>query len=473
MRPIGGWVTLSDFGAEVSPPTEPFRTTFSWSDNAGKPWRAFGSADKLFIVEENNSVHDATPSTLNFNPGGTIGYGSGAYGSGRYGISRPDSTIVNEDDVWVFDNWGENLLALHTGDGRLFEWNPNTPATEAAQVLNAPVGAKWMIVTNERHVMLFGVEVDNTINPRHITWSDRENNTVWAPLETNLAGFFNLQTFGAILAATRVPQGILVVTSEGAALVYFVGGNDVYGRNTIADSSGCVSGLTLVPIPTGAVWAGPSNFWKYEGSVEILPCDVLDFFYREGNLTRPVTIHAGLNEEFREVWFFRPNAGSAEPDEYVFWSFRDKEYWGKGTLSRQSMSKNAMTEKPLMTQGFVSYIHELGWLADGVSRTGLVFAESGDFEVGTGDRVIHAKKYFQDIDGEHPQDHLPFSITFKVRRSPMGQEVVKGPYTLDMTRGYSDVRFRARQAVIRVDQDEDEYWSMGTGRLQIQPGGRR
>jgi hypothetical protein len=471
MRPVGGWVEVTD----QATPTEPFRSIFTWTDNDGASWIVVGSADKLYAITEDwGTVHDITPATLSFNPGGIVGYGSEAYGDGRYGVSRPDSVTINEDDQWVFDNWGENLLALHTGDGRLFQWDPNTPATVAAQVTNAPIGAEWMCVTDERHCMLFGVDSNHATydDPRGIIWCDRENLTDWdTTSDTNTAGDLRLQTNGTIVSATMVPQGVLVITTDDAHLVYFTGGAFVYGRRNIGKACGCMSGKSLVPIPNGAVWVGFSNFWKYEGSVERLPCDLLDFFYRDGDLSRPINVHAGLNEEFREVWFFRPSLSSDVPDEYVFWSFRDENWWGKGTLTRHAMTQHGANEKPFMTNDNTVYQHEFGWLDNGVSRGNSVFAESGDLELGNGERTMHAREFYQDIDEPHPHDHLPYTVSFKIKQSAMGNVVTKGPYSLNQTIGATTVRFNARQVALLIEQDEDEYWSMGTPRLRLIPGG--
>jgi hypothetical protein len=319
--------------------------------------------------------------------------------------------------------------------------------------------------------MLFGQD-----NPFHVVWCDRETNTDWDVADpNNLAGEFNLHGHASIVAAINVPGGVLVTTREDVHLIPYVGDVFVYGRQKVAYNCGNMSGKSLIGIPNGAVWVGNSNFWIYEGDVRPLKCDVLDFFYRSGNLTRPSAIFAGINPQFREIWFFRPPKGATEPTEYVIWSFREKPWWSIGTLTRHAMSgSNSQTEKALMTKDQDLFEHENGWLDDGASRNSLVYAESAPVELGNGDQVMHARKYYQDIlEVDDPLVHLPFNLSFKIRQSPMSNEVTKGPYTLDFARGYTDIRFRARQASIRIEQTQNEYWSAGSGRLEAIAGGRR
>lgn len=470
MRPVGGWVTIDTFTA-----TEPLRNVISWRDNSNTVWTAYASADKLYVVDEEFNEYDITPSTLSFNPGGIVGYGSGTYGSGVYGVTLPPAQTISEDDLWILDTWGENLVALHTGDGRLFQWDPNSPATEAAQVTDAPIGAKFMLVTNERHVMLFGVDSNHATykDPRGVIWCSRENIVDWdVASSTNTAGEFLLQTQGRIISACKVPGGIFVTTAEDAHLISFVGGSFIYSRNLAAPHCGGVSAMSLIPIPNGAVWVGKSNFWLYTGTVTKLKCDVLDWFFREGDLNRPINIFGGLNEEFREVWFFRPSKTSDEPDEYALWSFRDQQYWSKGELSRHGMSQAIVGNKPIMLHNQTAYKHEFEWTDDGSTRN--VWAQSGVLELGNGDQVMHARRFYQDTDAPHPEDHLPYTVSFTVKKSPMDPNpVTKGPYTMQVARGYTDIRFRGRQATMTISQIHDEYWSMGTMRLDVIAGGRR
>jgi hypothetical protein len=95
-------------------------------------------------------------------------------------------------------------------------------------------------------------------NPRKIAWSDLENNTIWTPASTNLAGSLELQTGGKIITAKRVRGQVLVLTDIDAHIVSYVG-QVCIDPVTVASgenlAAGAVVGLknklqAAAPIPT-------------------------------------------------------------------------------------------------------------------------------------------------------------------------------------------------------------------------------
>jgi hypothetical protein len=365
MQPIGGWTLFGSITA-----TEPIRAIYSYIDNAGTPWNIFGAADKLYAASDAIPLvfYDITPTTLAYNPGGQIGYGSKAYGTGVYGSRRPTSVEISAGALWNFDNYGERLMASHSQDGRVFEWNPNTPATPALEFSgpNAPTSVADIVVTNERHLMAFATGDD----PRSVQWADRDDPSDWDYTSTtNTAGRFTLQSKGVIITALRVFNGILVITDEDAHLIYFVGGDAIYASQVVgSDNCGAISNKSPVAIPDGAVWPGQASFWFYNGSVQRLPCDLLENFY-SGSLTQSEDIHGGYNEKFNEVWWFRPSAGFTEPNEAFIWSKRDRAYWTKADLTRYAVHHISLQDEPFMTKGQDIFLHEVGYTDNGGHAT--------------------------------------------------------------------------------------------------------
>ena len=157
MVPVGGWRQLLSFSGISS---TPIRKMFTWRDDLKAPWLAAGSEDKLIGVSYIDGVftqYDITPVALASNPGGVVGYGRRAYGSGLYGIDGSASAVVPDGTgMWSLDNFGKLLAAVHNQDGRLFSWDPLTPATVAAPVLNAPIDNTLVIATEEEHLMVMG-----------------------------------------------------------------------------------------------------------------------------------------------------------------------------------------------------------------------------------------------------------------------------------------------------------------------------
>lgn len=89
-----------------------------------------------FVAAQTGSAAGPTAVTLNVTvflaPGlldslGGLGYGTGGYGSGSYGGSSSSNTLFAR--TWSLSQWGQNLIANPRGGG-IYEWAPNTAATE-------------------------------------------------------------------------------------------------------------------------------------------------------------------------------------------------------------------------------------------------------------------------------------------------------------------------------------------------------
>jgi hypothetical protein len=95
-----------------------------------------------------------------------VGYGLADYGEGTYGTARNAADIGPQDiaasmgDRWSFDTFGQDLLVVPTQDGHLFRWTPLTPTLPPVIVAGAPVMNRGVIVTDQRHVVLYGAGGD-------------------------------------------------------------------------------------------------------------------------------------------------------------------------------------------------------------------------------------------------------------------------------------------------------------------------
>jgi hypothetical protein len=174
-----------------------------------------------------------------------------------------------------------------------------------------------------------------------------------------------------------------------------------------------------------------------------------------------------------------PLKGGTQSDHYVAFSYANGAYWTKGELYRTAWLNPLWQAQPLMAQEQTLYEHEYGALDNGVPRVG-IFAETGAMEIGEGDDVMRVDRIWQDagVQGDSSvvfvvNDPLAYTATFKLRQAPNGPERTYGPITLGDTQGYTTVRFRARQVVVRIDQSKDEIWTLGKLRLRLKAGGRR
>ena len=144
MRPVGGWEARKNGFTK-----NPVRGMHAWQDNNGTAWLAGGSFDELVVMTGAGIAYDITPDDL---AGGresaavNTGYGFQYYGQDYYGNPRPvnSDSIPQEASTWQLDNFGQNLIALHQDDGRLFEW-PLSTTTGSELVTNGTFAtdANW------------------------------------------------------------------------------------------------------------------------------------------------------------------------------------------------------------------------------------------------------------------------------------------------------------------------------------------
>lgn len=149
LKPIGGWaVRKANFCNNI------VRGMLTWQTNTGQAYIAGGSYDQLIAMTGGGVTYDLTPDDLAAGREDAIvntGYGSGFYGVGYYGqpIAVTSSTIPQEASTWQLDNFGQNLIALSSTDGRIFQWDLTT--TVGADLVTNGVfasDANWTKGTN-------------------------------------------------------------------------------------------------------------------------------------------------------------------------------------------------------------------------------------------------------------------------------------------------------------------------------------
>jgi hypothetical protein len=459
-QPIGGWgrTSVSAFATKC-------RTLMPWRTNGGGRYLAIGLSNALKVSRGDATFYDITP--IGFTAGAddpteAVGYGSGAYGFGTYGTPRAGGSF-NPLTVWHFDTWGEYLVACMRGDGKLYEWTLDT-GTKAATITNAPTGCHGVLVSEQRHL----IALCPGGNVRKVQWSDKENNTVWTPSDTNEAGSYELQTAGAIQCGRRVRGEVLILTSEDAHALRYSGQPFIFGRDRVGNDCGIISPNAVVATESFAVWMGGKGFFIYEGSnVKPLPCEVSEYVFGDLNTTAREKIVAGHNGQFGEIWWFYPSSAATEPDRYVAYNYRDR-FWIIGQLARTSWCDKGVFSHPFaMGSDNHLYSHEDGDLDNGASRVASMYLESGVFEHEYGDRVVDVNQVLPD---EKTRGDL--QVSFRTRFTPNGDEYSYGPYTV-RDDGYIDARFSGRQIVMRLEPTADRSWRFGRFRLDGVIGGNR
>jgi hypothetical protein len=454
LRPVGGW----NFRQTMN--TTAPRAALAWQDLGADKWVAAGFHDGLIAMTASGLVYDITPVDLvagDLDATVNTGYGGEFYGLEDYGTERADSGQFSEATTWSLDNWGENLVACSTEDGRLLEWDLDT-AADAAAILNAPTSNSGLLVTEERFLFALGAGG----NPRKVQWSDREDNTLWAPDATNEAGDIELQMPGKIMCGIRTRGQALILSDTDAHSATYIGGQFVYGFQRVGSACGIVSRKAAASVDEGVFWMGRSGFHLYAGgAVQELPCEVSDYVFTDLNTGQISKVWAVSNQTFNEVWWFYPSSGSNEIDRYVVFNYAER-HWAIGSLSRTAgVDSGAFTFPIWMTTDGAAFDQEFGLSLGGQTA----FAETGPISLGAGDAVMKATKLIPD---EKTQGQV--QAVFKTRFHPNDVERAYGPYAMANP---TSVRFTGRQLRMRVEATQLADWRVGVMRLDAVPGGRR
>jgi len=455
MRPVGGWTTRKASAFASAP-----RAMLSWLDNSSDSYLAGGTYNKLYYVNPSHTVYDITPSGLtsgNLNASLNLGYGGGFYGYGNWGNAPTSSGIYQEATTWSLDTWGEYLMACSSKDGKIYEWQLNT-GVAAAQVSNAPVSNKGLVVTEERFVFALGAGG----NPRKVAWCDQENNTSWTPSATNQAGDFELQTVGQIMLGLRMRGRTLILTDNDAHVASYSGAPFVYGFERVGTACGVASRRGAVAIDEGAFWMGRKGFFQFDGSVASeMPCEVSDYVFDDMNVSQISKVYAVHNSQHGEIWWFYPSGTSNENDRYVALDYKEG-HWSTGELDRTAGVDTGVFSNPIWADASGNLYNQETGYTHGSTKP---YAESGSISLGNGDNIM---KVTQLIPDEKTQGQV--EVTFKTRFYPNDSETSHGAFTLGNP---TDVRFQGRQVRIKVQGTGNDNWRSGIMRIEANAGGRR
>jgi hypothetical protein len=538
LLPVGGWQRITS-----SPLDSAARCLFPWTDNNNDKWLMIGCDTKLY-ANDGSTYTDITPT--GFVPLTGVGsYGAYYYGAELYGddtdatYPRPPSLLDPDIFTWTMDNWGEDMLAVASSDGRLFYYGlgntqasvvgyalistisrtsnvvtvtttldhtfktgqtvtiagvtntsfngsftiTSTPTlttfTYAQSMANAtssggdvthtgtPIDNRGVIVTPERHAVLFGMNG----NPRRVGWSDAEDFAEWDfASATNTAGFFDLDTQSRIIMAVSVREGTLIWTEDEAWLMRYIGLPYIYGFERIGFGCGLLAPRSFATFGGRCVWMGRENFWIYDGGyVKPLQCDVNEYVLNNMDSTSgPIYTHGAENGLFPEVWFWYPSNGSSVPDQYVLFNYAEG-WWSIGSMTRTAATGAGVFQYPIAgDQNFDLFYQENGWTDNGASLVGERWVETGSLNLQQGNNVMMVKQALTDSGYGYDSTQLQFYTSY----TPEGTETLSSAYS-PRADGYTDVRVTGREMRVRIEATQDAPWSVGETRLDLIPRGGR
>lgn len=457
MLPVGGWETI-DYTAFASR----LRVIHKWVDNAGQILVAFLCEQHCYVDVGDGILIDITPiDGIAAPPGvGDGGFGDGLYGDGLYG-DPPEG--VSRDIVatpcYTLDNWGEELRAMTSADGRYLYWTPQAPTTELSAVPNAPAG-RTFVVTPERHAMIFEAGGE----PGRIEWSDEEDDTEWTLSTTTKAGGFSVEPRSPIISARVGPGGIFFSTARAAHLTRWVGSPYIYEASDtkISDCPPPISAAAIVSVPEGLMWLAVNGFWMFNG-VGCYPvdCSVWEWVRKQFNISFSRYFAAAMpNPSKFEVWFNFVSSDASFNDRLVIFNYKDKT-WSMGRLSRICGAAFQSDANPLMSDGEWVYRHETGFDYPGEE---MPWAETFVINTGNGSLKTTIRQMLPEIISGSPQ---AVRFKFYTSNNPTKNVEVLSSGKNVRDNGYVDVRVSGRDIRMRTEMIAQMEWSLGSVQMDV------
>ena len=487
---LGGNITAAVLNQEYEIVSIPNSNTFTFvaKDTSGTEVTANSS--------DTGNGGSSTVGTYQINVGldvyvSSTGWGVDTWGAGTFGSSTALS-LNNQLRLWTIDNFGDDVIAAPRG-GPLYYWDESSGlgtravlASSRSGASNTPVAVSQLLMSDvDRHVIALGCNPigSSTIDPLLVRFSDAENAVDWTPTATNSAGGVRLSTGSLIVGGLQTRQEILIWTDVGVVSMRFVGQPFIFSFNEIA------TGMSLIS-PNGAATAGgvvyfmdDGAFYQYAGSVQKLPCTVLDYIFSDFNKGQAYKVFAAPNPKYNEIIWFYPSASSTEIDRYVTYNYLENS-WSIGTTSdgfvRTAWNPAYSLDYPIAASknddSGLNYLYnqEFGCLADGNGFT--AFIESSDFDLDpAGEKFMFMSKLIPDLEFRKSSDTgNTVDFIIKGRDYPLQDLSTLSTTSVTPSSTFANIRGRSRQSAIRVSNSTGNFgWRLGDIRLELRQDGKR
>jgi hypothetical protein len=431
------------------------------------------------------------------------GWGAGPWGGGTWGTG---STSVTSIRLWSQSNFGQNLVFAPRGGG-LYYWDATGGLTTRGVLVSSLVGAdadvpsvvNYCFVSDaSRFVFAFGCDDYSSavLNPMLIRWSDQEDITTWTPDATNQAGSLQLSHGSEIVTAIQARQEIVVFTDSSAYSLQYVGSPAVWSSQLLGDNISIV-GQNAVALASGIVyWMGVDKFYKYDGRVQTLRCDLRQYIFSDINMAQSAQVFASTSEGFNEVWWFYCSANSTTIDKYVVYNYLE-DIWYYGTMERTAWLDSGLRDYPIAatmlsatTGNLVNQEFGVDDNTTAVTAAIEAYISSSEFDIDDGHNFGFVYRILPDLTfrgstgNNTPQvtmTLIPLQNSGAGYNSPQSeggnsyasiQRIATAP--VEEFTGQVFIRVRGRQMVFKVDSTQiGTQWQLGAPRIDVKTDGRR
>jgi len=467
------------------------------------------TADQYTITAASNANATAigggtVTATYQLNTGAAIavpfsGWGAGGWGLGTWGFSQVSSSAIR---LWSQSNYGEDLVFAYRG-GPICYWTAAAGTTTRGKIVdttNYPLQSDCPTIVNivsvsdiYRFVFAFGANpLGSTVqDPMLIRWSNQEDVFNWTVTATGTAGSIRVSHGTEIVAVVQARQEVLVWTDAALYSMQYLGGDIVWNAQLMGDNVS-IAGLNATAYAgSTAYWMGRDKFYKYDGSVMTLPCNVKRYVFNDINAAQFSQVVAGTNEGFNEVWWFYCSNNATANDRYVVYNYLE-DIWYYGNLARSAWLDSGLRERPIAATYSNNLVdHEKGNddLQTAVTTAIAASITSSEFDLDDGHSFVLINRMLPDVtfDGSSATNPAAIMTLSPMTNSGSGYNnplSVGGNSSSTVTRsatvpieqftGQVYVRIRGRQLAFKMESTAvGVAWQLGAPRLDMRPDGRR
>ena len=428
-----------------------------------------------------------------------VGWGAGTWGIGTWGVG---GTSTDSFRHYSQGNFGEDLIFGPRG-GAPYYWDISTKTlgTDRAVALsaisgasNAPTIQNFISISDiNRFVFCMGVNAlgSSTLDPMLVRCSDQEDAGNWTPSATNQAGSLRLSQGAEVITAVQGRQEVLIWTDIALYSLQYIGAPIVWGAQLLGDNVSIASPNAATYVNSVAFWMGIGGFYKYDGRVQPLRCDVKKYIFNDFNEEQYTQVFSGTNEGYGEVWWFYCSSDSTTIDRYVIYNY-EQDIWYYGTMARSAWLDSGLRDYPVAatyTKNLVE--HERGLDNKETSTLSAISAhiQSAQFDLEDGHQFAFIHRILPDVtfDGStsdspdidmtlYPLQNSGSGYTSPASEGGSSSGTVTRTATspIEAFTSQLDVRVRGRQMAVKIESSaEGVAWQWGAPRLDMRPDGRR
>jgi len=428
------------------------------------------------------------------------GWGAGTWGTGPWSIGIPSTTETNIR-LWSQSNFGEDLI-FAPRSGAIYYWDATTGVetrgvalTSLAGGTDVPTIQNFIFVSDiSRFVFAFGCNDYSSAvqDSMLIRWSDQESLTNWSPAATNQAGSVRFSHGSELVTCLQTRQEIVVWSDSALYSLQYVGPPAVWQSQLLGDNISIASQNAAATASGIVFWMGVDKFYKYDGRVQTLRCDLRQYIFSDINPLQAGQIFSGTNEGFNEVWWFYCSSDSTAINRYVVYNYSE-DIWYYGTMARTAWLDSGLRDYPLAATYSYNLVNQEQGNDDNETGTPAAIAASigsSEFDIDDGHNFGFVWRVIPDLTFRNSSGDLTPQCTMSLipyqnsGSGPNDPQSVAGSSNAVIQRiatvpveeftGQVYIRVRGRQMIFQVESNRlGTSWQLGAPRIDIKSDGRR